>query len=196
MAGKTRFFWHFIRVDGTTGQMHLGYDDKRPVQVGQRMRYEKVPGYEKRGPTLCVQGMHASTRIMDAMRYATGRRVLTKVTLHGRVKWDSDKVVAQGRTIVQALDAETTRQVVYGWAEDVMVWAAEKGVPADTYHINNVAHDLAAPHTPLSGVFYDVDILVRHAIQEVARSVWNTYFAEVEKLLVERVEKAFAEQGA
>lgn len=53
---------------------------------------------------LCEMGFHASKRAIDALRYAPGALVC-RVTLHGKILHDSDKSVAQGRTVLAMADA-------------------------------------------------------------------------------------------
>lgn len=47
--------------------MRLSFDDGRPVRVGEAL---EIPA--DRRPQLCEFGMHASTRILDALRYSIG----------------------------------------------------------------------------------------------------------------------------
>ena len=65
------------------------------------------------GPlALCVGGLHASRRIIDALRYAQGP-VLCRVRLGGKIVHDDDKSVAERRTCLWHIDAT---EVLWAWA--------------------------------------------------------------------------------
>jgi len=79
--------WHF--TDDTLR-------DGRPVpEVGEVLRHD--------GPlAMCESGLHASPRLMDALRYAPGE-TLHRVTLTGDMLHGNDKSVATERTILWTL---------------------------------------------------------------------------------------------
>ena len=75
----------------------LRYGDGREIKTGGTHR---VKGSVK----LCEHGLHASKRIIDALRYAPGP-ILHLVTLGGEVVHGDDKSVATERTYVASFDA-------------------------------------------------------------------------------------------
>lgn len=52
--------WHFCSED-----RRLGYGDGREIKEGESLRVEGTP-------VLCKFGLHASVRILDALKYASG----------------------------------------------------------------------------------------------------------------------------
>jgi hypothetical protein len=88
--------WHFLAAD-----RHLGYEDGRPVAVGETLTVE--------GPlVMCKQGLHASPRATDALGYAPGP-VACYVRLSGDVLEPTakhpDKMCATERTVLAMVDA-------------------------------------------------------------------------------------------
>jgi len=55
---------------------------------------------------MCSSGLHASRRILDALRYAPGN-TCCEVELWGDVVEDNDKLVARNRTVIAAIDTTT-----------------------------------------------------------------------------------------
>ena len=79
--------WHFVREN-----RRLGYGDDRIVKVGKT--------YNCKGElVLCVNGLHGSKRIIDALRYSPGP-ILCRVKLSGEIIHDLDKSVARKRTVI------------------------------------------------------------------------------------------------
>lgn len=102
-------YWHFAQVD-EEGVARLGYGDNREIRVGETLRVEGEP-------QLCKAGLHASAKLWDALRYAQGERLaLCRVTLGGTIKHDTDKSVANERTVIAMLDADTTERILREWA--------------------------------------------------------------------------------
>ena len=87
--------WHFTRTD-----CRLGFDDGRLVVPGETLTHDG-------DLVLCKQGLHASRRIMDALRWAPGPYVW-RVRLSGDRLNDSDKMVATERTALWGFDATDT----------------------------------------------------------------------------------------
>lgn len=88
-------YWHFVAND-----KKLRYGDNRQVRVGRNYRYK--PRYEGQKVQLCMCGMHASERILDAIKYAPGF-YLCSVELNGDIQFDNskmDKVVAENRKVL------------------------------------------------------------------------------------------------
>jgi len=82
--------WHF-----TTDKLR---DGRRVPAVGKKLVHK--------GPLmLCKSGLHASRRLIDALRYAPGC-ILHRVELSGEIIKDEDKVVATERTILWRMDVE------------------------------------------------------------------------------------------
>ena len=101
----SKLYWHFCQVD-EDGTPRLGYSDNREVKVGETLRVEGEP-------ILCEHGLHASAKLWDALGYAQGDKLsLCRVTLGGTVLHDSDKSVADERTVIAMLDAKTTEKLL------------------------------------------------------------------------------------
>ena len=87
---KTRAFYF-------TKNRRLRYDDNRQITVGEK---HSVDGELE----LCGNGLHASWRLIDALRYAPGG-ILYLVELGGEVLEDKDKLCARERTYLAEFDA-------------------------------------------------------------------------------------------
>ena len=88
--------WHFL-AGGPEGP-HLR--DGRPLEVGR--------WYEHEGPlVLCHSGYHASTRALDALRYAPGPWV-SLCEIGGEILRGGDKVCVRRRRALWAADAAAT----------------------------------------------------------------------------------------
>lgn len=85
--------WHF-----STGT--LGYGDNRPIVIGETHTVDIT----ERKLELCGWGLHASERIIDALRYAPGPMVY-RVRLHGEILRGDDKACATHRTYIDGIDA-------------------------------------------------------------------------------------------
>lgn len=104
------FGWHFLREDGRTG-----YGDRRPVP-GRLMRC--------RGElVLCGNGLHASKRAIDALRYAPGP-IVQRVELIGVRIDDADKSCARSRRCLWIADAARTQH-------EFALWCAEGALEAE-----------------------------------------------------------------
>ena len=99
---KTILAWHWS--DG----MKCRYDN-RPIVPGQTLIYSG-----KEPIALCERGLHASTRILDALKYAPGRTI-SRVRLSGEILRGEDKIVATHRTCLWSFDA---RYILIAWAAD------------------------------------------------------------------------------
>ena len=89
--------WHWTQVDKT-----LGYSDGRVVVAGQTLIHEGEL-------VLCEQGLHASTRVLDALLYAPGCYVW-RVELSGTIVEGRDKLVASKRKAIWGFDADEVLQ--------------------------------------------------------------------------------------
>lgn len=94
-------YYHFAAV-GEDGIPRLGHGDGREIRVGETLTVDDAP-------VLCEHGLHASARIVDALRYISSSRVmLCRVTLGGTVIHDGDKSVATERTVIAMLPVAET----------------------------------------------------------------------------------------
>ncbi len=89
----TKQYWHFCRND-----KRLGYKDGRRIKLNRKLTV-------KGQPILCRHGLHASTRLVDALEYAQGH-IVCRVVLGGIIVKGDDKVVAQTRTVTQWANVE------------------------------------------------------------------------------------------
>jgi hypothetical protein len=108
--------WHFAQED-----MRLGFDDGRKIRNGRTLTYK---GELK----MCKSGLHASKRIIDALRYARGP-MICRVELGGEILHDTDKSVASERTCLWYIDGT---ELLYRFARmcalDVIhLWDAPDG---------------------------------------------------------------------
>ena len=87
-------YWHFLLADGKTR-----FEPRQRVEVGQTLIFDGKP-------ILCEQGLHASRRAMDALKYAPGP-IVCRVELSGTVRHDTDKSVAIRRKCLWMMDATT-----------------------------------------------------------------------------------------
>jgi hypothetical protein len=114
-------YWHFLRDDN-----RLQFGERELVEVGKTLRVE---GELK----LCEHGLHASHKAIDALQYAPGP-IVCRVTLGGEIVEDTDKAVAQERTVLWMADATNTLHefacrcaetaLKTAKVEDVRCWAA------------------------------------------------------------------------
>lgn len=84
--------WHFLKKDHK-----LGYGDGRKVEVGKRLQV-------KGDPKMCLHGLHASIKPLDALMYAPGP-VACKVLVGGRIFKEDNKIVGTTREVVAMGDA-------------------------------------------------------------------------------------------
>ena len=84
--------WHFLHED-----RRLGYRDGRVVEPGQTITVDV-------DPELCVAGLHASVRALDALRYAPGP-VVCRIVLGGTIVRGDDKIAGTERTCLWMYDA-------------------------------------------------------------------------------------------
>lgn len=87
----------------------------RRERFGARRRQRKGRTYSVKGtPMLCVHGMHGSRNILNALSYAPSDGwIACQVLLWGKIKEDTDKLVATNRTLLATRDAETTIRRVH-----------------------------------------------------------------------------------
>ncbi|WPZ33937.1 hypothetical protein T8K17_22190 [Thalassobaculum sp. OXR-137] len=106
MAGARVLAWHF--VDETL-------KDGRPVPPdGERLTHD--------GPvSLCEGGLHASERVLDALKFAPGN-IICRVECDDVAERQADKLVCGGRTILWRIDGE---EVLRAFARKVALDVAE-----------------------------------------------------------------------
>ena len=93
MGEKRIKAWHFLPKDKT-----LCYGDGRKVRAGRTYSYAG-----KEPPELCVRGVHASERVLDALSYAPGP-ILCRVEVWGDVQRGDDKLVGRHRKVLWVMD--------------------------------------------------------------------------------------------
>ena len=106
------------------GEVRLANDDGRLVRVGESLSV--------RPPIiLCTHGLHASRRILDALRYAPGP-VLAVVRLEGMLIEDADKCAAETRTVLWMQDvSKILRVAACDFAERALIREEAAGRPVD-----------------------------------------------------------------
>ncbi len=110
--------WHF-----STGK--LGYGDNREIIIGETHTVD----ISERPLSLCVWGLHASQRIIDALDYAPGPWVY-RVELGGEILLSDDKACAERRTYLDGLDATEILREFSRWCalEVIHQWDAPEVV--------------------------------------------------------------------
>ena len=94
MDRKEWLGWHFLPPD-----KRLRYGTREVVEVGKSITIE--------GPLrLCVRGLHASARAIDALSYAPlNAKYACRVRLSGEIVGGGDKAVANTREVLWMVDA-------------------------------------------------------------------------------------------
>ncbi len=98
--------WHFLRSTRRTRDW---------VMVTPGLKLHVDPPLE-----MCVRGLHASVRALDALGYAPGP-IICRVRLAGEIIRDTDKVVATDREVLWMADAT---KVLHEFA----LWCAERAL--------------------------------------------------------------------
>ena len=115
---KTVLAWHFCRAD-----MRTQYTEERILVGGTLTANGRL--------ALCENGMHASERVVDALRYAPGA-TLCRVELSGRILHGDDKLCARHRRAIAMADVTPQlREFALLCAERVLP-SYEKRFPGDT----------------------------------------------------------------
>ena len=106
--------WWFTESD------RLPNGDGRPVVVGEKLTVDCTP-------VCCHAGLHASRKVLDALKYAPGA-VLYRVRLSGRIDTQNDKLCATERTALWRLDATNVlREFVAVVARDALLAERKAG---------------------------------------------------------------------
>jgi len=82
----------------STNEKKLRYGDNRPIKEGETHSVEGEL-------VLCENGLHASERVIDALKYAPGS-TLWLVELSGEIVEGEDKVCARSRKYIKEIDCE------------------------------------------------------------------------------------------
>ncbi len=107
-GAETVLAWHFLRED-----RRLQFEPYTLVEPGQTLHIS--------GPLMmCMCGLHASKRALDALRYAPGP-IACRVQLSGDMLEKDDKLCARERTCLWVLDAT---KVLHEFA----CWCAEQAL--------------------------------------------------------------------
>ena len=105
--------WHFL-----AGDKRLGNGDGRLVEAGETLEC-------KGDPKLCVNGMHGSVRLIDALKYASGP-IVCRVKIEGDVIEGEDKLCGRRRTVLWLLDAtRLLHEFACQCAEDALALVAQ-----------------------------------------------------------------------
>jgi len=92
--------WHWVKDDCTLidGSPLVWHEE--PVHKGELV--------------MCQSGYHASFRALDALQFALGS-VCCRVAIEGEFLTDKDKLVAERRTVLWAVDAEKVLREFARW---------------------------------------------------------------------------------
>jgi len=172
--------WWFGAVDGK-----LPNGDGRIVRVGET--------HEHAGPlAICRSGLHASERIIDALKYAPGP-MLYRVRCSGEIVRGEDKLVCSRREYLAGLDAtemlvEFARfcalDVSHLWdAPDVAIYWLLSGDPDAMAAARNAAWDaaMAAARNAVRNAAWDA---ARDAAGAAARAAQNTVLTQMAEELL------------
>ena len=131
---KTVLAWHWLLES-----RKLQFAPYTAVEAGQELQHE--------GPLeLCSSGLHASERLIDALRYAPGR-VLCRVQLSGEVLRGGDKLCGSRRKVLWMVDAAPAlREFAWRCAERALLREREAGREPhpDSWAAVQAAKDYAA----------------------------------------------------
>ena len=103
------YAWHFLPGDGT--KYAYKFQPVKPDGVPFTVRGRIVP---------CSNGLHASTRLYDALGYAQGA-TLCRVKCEIDIVKQSDKLACRKRTILWRLDRDEFSNILY----ETIVWCVK-----------------------------------------------------------------------
>lgn len=109
MITQTQLAWHFLPDDGFTR-----YPPRQKVVVGEWLQVDPAR------LQLCEYGLHASTRIIDALQHAPGA-LLCRVEVRGLVLTGSDKVCASQRRVIAMADATDVLREIACWSAESVI---------------------------------------------------------------------------
>lgn len=104
--------------------MRLSYGDNRAIKKGGT--------HTVKGKIVCCyNGLHASLRIADALRYGETRKII-RVRLSGTIRHQCDKLAAESRTYLSApVDIDKIQKIMGATNEAFMKEEAFKSILAD-----------------------------------------------------------------
>ena len=176
--------WYFARDD-----RKLRFEDGRKIVVGKSHLYRGEP-------ELCKRGLHASVRILNALKYAPGP-ILYRVKLGGTVHVGSNKIAATKRTYLAEIDAtEMLRGFARKCALDVIhLWTAP-AVVRD--YLESGREDIrdAAEDAAWDAAWADADDAARAASRAAARAASGDAARDVARASAEAAAWASAEAAA
>jgi hypothetical protein len=153
--------WHFLQDNGRL-QWRCGRAWK--PKVGQTL---KVDADKLR---MCSYGLHASKKIIDALRYAPGS-LICRVELGGTIIKDDDKVCASERTIIAMADATNVLHEIACWSAEQALKKIKKPDPRSFAAIQ-------AKRKWLRGEITDAELsAARSAARSAAWSAWSAWSA-------------------
>lgn len=153
--------WYFAEEDEL-----LRYGDGRKISEGTTHSVE--------GPIeICKHGLHASRRIVDALKHAPGS-VLYEVELSGEIDESGDKIAAEHRKYLLRVDAEDLlNEFARGCALSVIhSWDAPSVVKEFLETGNEELRD-AARAAALAGARASARSSVWSAAQDAADAAWS-----------------------
>ena len=175
--------WHFCRND-----KRLGFEDGRQIRTGRTLKV-KPP------VILCKHGLHASKRIIDALKYSQGH-IICKVKLSGKIIHDTDKSVATERTVIAMVNGE---RLLHEFACDIAEKALKRANVTDKRSWNAIKVkrlwlDGKATDEELSAAYSAAYSAARYAAGYAARyaarsAAWRTQ----NQILTRRVNKLIKE---
>jgi hypothetical protein len=179
-------------------------DESRTLRHGDGRKIELGCSHEVEGnPVLCEHGLHASVKLLDALRYAPGP-VVYRVELSGEIAIGDDKIVAQKRTylaggidvsdVLMAFARKQALSVAHLWdMPDVVKEYLETGNES----LNTEAQDAARAATwnaarVTTGNAVGAAWATANAAN-AANTVWDlraTAWADAEKMLTDMINEA------
>jgi len=105
----TELAWHFLPKDRRTQYDH-GKGGRRLIEPGTTLVWrDKL--------FMCESGLHASTKILDALEYAPGP-IICRVECSGEIIRGNDKLVCSRRKVLWMADAERTLHEFACWCAE------------------------------------------------------------------------------
>ena len=108
--------WHFLKPD-----KRLNHKDGRLVELG-------VPISSIVAPDICVSGLHASIKALDAYKYCSwGNPIACRVVLRGKKMYGPDKLCAEERTVIGWCETtDILHELACLIAEDLLVYYTKR----------------------------------------------------------------------
>ena len=174
--------WWFEPAGG-----RLKYDDGRAPIKG---RTHKI----KCEPVLCKSGLHASVRLIDALRYAESN-VIWRVKLGGTIVHGKDKCAATERTYLERIKIENELFEFSRWAalQVIHLWCAP-AIVREFLETGNGRLRAAARDAAWAAARAAARDAARDAAWAAARAAasdaaWAAQNVELERLVIARIAK-------